>query len=189
MKNTQKGFVVPLLIIIIAVLVIGGGSYIYNQNKKVEVSENNSLTATTSTATNLANLKAYSNNQNNFSFQYSSQFVVQHQDDNSIDLANNNTCVSARINQSPGDFTKGCQYISVRAQNNPITGGGTKSSLQIDNIKGEQIITIDEPYFSVLGQIENNNKWYVITVTSNLKDKSVSSTLFSQIVSSFKLTK
>lgn len=35
MKNSQKGFVVPLLIAIIAVLVIGGGVYIYN-NKKVE---------------------------------------------------------------------------------------------------------------------------------------------------------
>lgn len=36
MKNSQKGFVVPLLIGIIALLVIGGGVYIYG-NKKVEV--------------------------------------------------------------------------------------------------------------------------------------------------------
>ncbi len=36
MKNSQKGFVVPLLIAIIVVLVIGGGIYIY-ENKKVEV--------------------------------------------------------------------------------------------------------------------------------------------------------
>lgn len=35
MKNSQKGFIVPLLIAIIAVLVIGGGIYIYN-NKKAE---------------------------------------------------------------------------------------------------------------------------------------------------------
>jgi hypothetical protein len=36
MKNSQKGFVVPLLIGIIALLVIGGGVYIY-ENKKAEV--------------------------------------------------------------------------------------------------------------------------------------------------------
>ncbi len=35
MKNSQKGFLVPLLLVIIAVLVIGGGIYIYN-NKKAE---------------------------------------------------------------------------------------------------------------------------------------------------------
>jgi len=36
MKNSQKGFIVPLLLAIIAVLVVGGGVYIYN-NKKAEV--------------------------------------------------------------------------------------------------------------------------------------------------------
>jgi len=36
MKNSQKGFVVPLLIAIIAVLVIGGGVYLY-ENKKIEI--------------------------------------------------------------------------------------------------------------------------------------------------------
>lgn len=35
MKNLQKGFVVPLLIVIISLLVIGGGIYIY-ENKKAE---------------------------------------------------------------------------------------------------------------------------------------------------------
>ena len=35
MKNSQKGFVVPLLLVIIAVLVIGGGVYVY-ENKKTE---------------------------------------------------------------------------------------------------------------------------------------------------------
>ncbi len=36
MKNLQRGFVVPILIVIIALLVIGGGVYIY-ENEKVEV--------------------------------------------------------------------------------------------------------------------------------------------------------
>ena len=36
MKNNQKGYIVPLLIVIIAALVIGGGVYLY-ESKKVEV--------------------------------------------------------------------------------------------------------------------------------------------------------
>lgn len=36
MKNSQKGFVVPLLLGIIAILVIGGGVYVY-KNKKTEI--------------------------------------------------------------------------------------------------------------------------------------------------------
>ena len=36
MKNSQKGFIVPALLVIIALLVIGGGVYVY-ENKKVEV--------------------------------------------------------------------------------------------------------------------------------------------------------
>lgn len=35
MKNSQKGFIVPVLFVIIALLVVGGGVYVY-QNKKVE---------------------------------------------------------------------------------------------------------------------------------------------------------
>lgn len=35
MKNSQKGFIVPLLLVVIALLVVGGGVYVY-KNKKVE---------------------------------------------------------------------------------------------------------------------------------------------------------
>ena len=38
MKNTKRGFIVPLLIAIIAVLAIGGGVYLYTQNKSVDIS-------------------------------------------------------------------------------------------------------------------------------------------------------
>lgn len=58
MKNSQyirraqyeKGFIVPLLLVIIAVLVIGGGVYIYN-NKKVEAPVTNTGTQQTYTQT------------------------------------------------------------------------------------------------------------------------------------------
>ncbi len=36
MKNLQKGFIVPLVIIIVAVLALGGGVYIYSQSKSTK---------------------------------------------------------------------------------------------------------------------------------------------------------
>lgn len=36
MKNSQKGFIVPVLLVIIALLVVGGGVYVY-ENKKTEI--------------------------------------------------------------------------------------------------------------------------------------------------------
>lgn len=46
MKNYQKGFLIPLVIVIIAMVAIGGGAYVYtNTNKK---STDESITATTS---------------------------------------------------------------------------------------------------------------------------------------------
>src|SRR3989338_6584135 len=37
MKNVQKGFIVPAILIVVALLAIGGGVYVY-ENKKAEVS-------------------------------------------------------------------------------------------------------------------------------------------------------
>ena len=45
MKNTQKGFIVPLLLSLLAILVIGGGAYAYVQNKNIQkhIAENNAV--------------------------------------------------------------------------------------------------------------------------------------------------
>jgi len=50
MKNLQKGFIVPVLLVIIALLVVGGGVYIY-KNKKVEVPAADNGTQQTNTQT------------------------------------------------------------------------------------------------------------------------------------------
>lgn len=34
MKNTQRGFIMPLLLALIAILLVGGGAYVYTQNKQ-----------------------------------------------------------------------------------------------------------------------------------------------------------
>ncbi|MEK7126140.1 MAG: hypothetical protein AAB517_00115 [Patescibacteria group bacterium] len=50
MKNTQKGFIVPLLLIVIALFLAGGGAYVYTQNKQENSSVISSNQAVPSTA-------------------------------------------------------------------------------------------------------------------------------------------
>ncbi len=67
MKNSQKGFIVPLLLAVIAILVVGSGIYIYSSKKAstvVPVGVNNNVASSTS------NWQTYTNNQYGFSFQY-----------------------------------------------------------------------------------------------------------------------
>ena len=84
MHNSQKGFVVLLLIGIIALLVIGGGVYIY-ENKKVEVPtvdtavtqpNQNQQVATQNNASGWQTY-SYSDSSNTFSFQYPSGWVLK----------------------------------------------------------------------------------------------------------------
>jgi len=66
MKNTQKGFIVPALLVIIALLVIGGGVYVYEKNKNTEApvvvnnAEQNSQNNTPSNISNPAPVTASS---------------------------------------------------------------------------------------------------------------------------------
>lgn len=57
MKNTKRGFIVPLLLILITVLLVGGGTYVYTQHKQIDqpTTENVELpqpTLTTQTQSN-----------------------------------------------------------------------------------------------------------------------------------------
>jgi hypothetical protein len=47
MKNTQKGFIVPVLIIVV-VLAIGGGAYLYSQDKQNDSTDQNTSNESTS---------------------------------------------------------------------------------------------------------------------------------------------
>ena len=52
MKNSHKGFIVPLLLAIIAVLLIGGAVYVYQNNQPATPSANFGTQATSTTQTN-----------------------------------------------------------------------------------------------------------------------------------------
>ncbi|MEI8338017.1 MAG: DUF5991 domain-containing protein [bacterium] len=64
MKNSQKGFVLPLLIIIVVVLVIGTGTYFYQKN----VRPTNSIKTTDSVAHNDPVIRSNINLEGNYSF-------------------------------------------------------------------------------------------------------------------------
>ena len=59
MKNSQKGFVLPLLLVIIAVLLVGGGAYVYTQQKPASepavVDQNTQPKQSTTLSTNTDN--------------------------------------------------------------------------------------------------------------------------------------
>jgi hypothetical protein len=72
MKNSHKGFILPLLLIIIALAFVGGGAYVYLQNKQSGQPETVSpvtQTATTSVA-QTSDLKTYTNAQHGYSVSY-----------------------------------------------------------------------------------------------------------------------
>jgi hypothetical protein len=90
MKNSQKGFIVPLLIAIIAVLAIGSGVYIYEQNKPTTFSGNNTVDNNqikqNATSTPVINSKTNqsANNQENVTIPTGRKMVFGRvQDDNS----------------------------------------------------------------------------------------------------------
>ncbi len=79
MKNSQKGFIVPLLISIIVILVIGMGVYVYSNKKAPTINsvEQSNASSTVSTSTDqAATLKTFMFTASNFSFQYPSDVLV-----------------------------------------------------------------------------------------------------------------
>jgi hypothetical protein len=78
MKNTQRGFIVPLVIAIIALLAVGGGVYVYTKNHSTN-------TAATTTP-QVASLKTYTNSKYGFQFKYPQEFLPDEQDDSTFEM-------------------------------------------------------------------------------------------------------
>lgn len=51
MKNIQRGFIVPLLLLVIAVLLVGGGAYVFTQNKEASPAVSGNVELPQATAT------------------------------------------------------------------------------------------------------------------------------------------
>lgn len=89
MKNTQKGFIIPLLIVVIAVLAIGAGVYVFEQGKTKQVEQQSTTNnqtiptstsqATTPSANQYAEWKTYSNTVYHYSIKYPNNWFVNTQ--------------------------------------------------------------------------------------------------------------
>src|SRR3989344_9463411 len=73
MKNSQKGFIVQLIILIMAIVIVGAGVYLYSQNKGVEVNEEVSMN---STSTEVNSWKTYENKQFNYEVKYPTEWSL-----------------------------------------------------------------------------------------------------------------
>lgn len=121
MKNTQRGFVMPLLLALIAVMLIGGGAYVYTQNKQGNQSEVVSQTPGTTSIAETANWKTYTNNAFSFSIKLPPNNNVYACDDSSprAQLANDKSYrVFILENPSDIDLMKSCDYSERVKYNN-----------------------------------------------------------------------
>lgn len=84
MKNSQKGFVIPLLIVI-AVLVIGEGAYFFSKNTRVSQINNSEITSTHS------QLMTYVSNNGEYEFRYQKELYVIESSENFVNLSNVNS--------------------------------------------------------------------------------------------------
>ncbi len=78
MKNSQKGFVVPVILVVIALFVVGGGVYVYS-NKKAEAPAVIDTGAQPANDSQSINVEKYQDTENGFQFNFPSNWkVVQH---------------------------------------------------------------------------------------------------------------
>src|SRR3989344_4238787 len=153
--------------VIVVVILVVGGWYLL---KPACTDDCDGELREISNATSTSQLKTYSNSQYGFEIKYPTQFQIQNQTPNQLDVTNSQFCVEKAKTQQPGDIFAGCQYLSVRAQKNNIIVEGqnvTKSAIVIAGITGEKIIS-NEEYFSIISQIEKNGQYYVFSVYSNV---------------------
>jgi len=105
MKNSQRGFIVPL-ITIIALLLIGGGAYVYmnkyQQKQNVSTTEANSVSTTTTQNSSITNAtvnwKTYTNNKYGYQIQYPENSVISALDSNghTVDVSNNSYTINIK---------------------------------------------------------------------------------------------
>ena len=118
MKTSQRGFVLPLLIIIIAALFVGG--YVYRQTQRGTPS----VTETSTTQTldsKTADSKTYTNNQYGFSLQYPSNFVITEQ--NSGDVIVRLNLQNHRTNADAIDVIVVTKDLAAMCGRNNISSG------------------------------------------------------------------
>lgn len=216
MKNSQKGFVMPVILAIVALLVIGGGIYIY---KKVEapIVVETETQQTTQTQSNgqggsqinipsgsvVVNTKntLYKHESCGFEISFPSNFVswdrplnpYPKQCPNStpyeqqVDALSLKSKSNCNIDGS-GKSPSGCNFFEIAVANNKITGPKVEN-ITVANVSAEKLVILDGGVGQILIQFEKNKVWYRYTHTFSPTDVKEAEKLTSSIISTFKFTK
>lgn len=219
MKNSQKGFVVLLLIALIAVLVIGGGIYIFSIKKseapvlpdaQTQTSDNgqggNQINIPSSgTNIDTKKLSLHKSESCGFEISFPSQFV---NNDNPLNpnpkLCSDIVSYGKQINalslksradcniDGAGESGVGCNFFEIVVAGNKIMAEGigtTKESIIVDKIFAEKLTILDGGVGQILIQFEKNKQWYRYTHTFSPSDVKEAKKLSDSIISTFKFTK
>ncbi len=130
MKNSQKGFVMPLILALIAILLVGGGAYVYTQDKQGNQTNVVSQTTDTTSTEQTADWKTYTNSAFDFSIKLPTNNNVYTCEDSSTraQLANEKSYrVFILENPSDIDLMKSCDY-SERAKYNNLYINASRST-------------------------------------------------------------
>lgn len=187
MNTSQKGFIVPLLLVIIALLLVGG-AYVYTQPKQESQSAKTSTTETSNTQT--TDWKTYSNSKLGFEFQYppsSSSFGTPNPVEKTTMSGPNEQLKNIQNSVLFNDqltFISGIQYN--RSTGRPMTideltlGGSNKKQIVVDGITGIEVSSSQIGTVIYL-PLPNNE---IFTILGPLDH-----TLLDQILSTFRFTK
>ncbi len=204
MKNSQKGFVVPLIIAIIVLLVISGSVYIY-KNKKAEAPAVVNTQTNNSKSTDISSWKTY--NVFDFSFKYPDDWYLNY-DSGNITIANYKL-FSVYNFGTDGPLSPDKMVIQISIDTNLPSENNVESwanridlsdkrNILIDGVKairGKIVYTGEEEsgYYTkgessgdYVIMIRNGNNGYEI-VYSPYNSKFIST--FDQVLSTFKFTK
>ena len=165
MRNTQKGFIVPLLIAIIAVLAIGGGIYVFEQSKPQQTEQQpTTYNQAVSTTNQTTNSKTYTNSQYGFQINYPVGWDV-------MPNPNNGTAINAAFYFSP---------VGKYYQNN---GQISDAKWVVDVLPKDQVSNINNVVQLYKGtKFTSGNDTYVVY------NEGLQPELFGVFVASFKFT-
>ncbi len=126
MKNSKKGFIIPLLVAIIAVLIVGSGAYIYSQ-KKSETLQN-----TPTTSSNFSDQKTYVWKDGEVTFQYPATWkIVEHTSTLGADSKDEYIAGLSLVSTSNervdigGKMVSSCEDVKIDSPTKCVNGGKT----------------------------------------------------------------
>ena len=135
MKNSQKGSIIPVLIIVIILLIVAGGIYVYENQKAMSTAGINISTQPlvgnqqSATQTSPAAMQQYSDPEIGFSFWHPGNWQV------------------LRMSPDPGNYdsniTEGTVLASLMISSNPDADGNTEPQIYIQEVHSPEAVITD----------------------------------------------